>query len=262
MIPRSPVLYIMTSAARKASKVLVRDFGEIELLQVSEKGTSDFLATANLRTERILRKELGRARPDFGFLFNKTETQIGKDPDNRWIVAPIDGTINFLHGIPHFAISIALENQGEILASVIYNPVQDELYFAEKGQGAFLNDRRLRVSARNRLSEAVIATGCPQHERSQHSTYLGQLGVVMESSRSIRSMGSVSLDLAYVAAGRCEAFWDISLEPWEVAAGILLVREAGGFVAEIDGTSDPISTGSILATNSRLYQPMVELLHH
>jgi len=262
MTLRSPVLNVMVSAARKASKALVRDFGEIELLQVSEKGTSDFLATADFRTETTLRKELARARPDFGFLFDKARNQIGKDPNTRWIIAPIDGATNFLHGIPHFAISIALEKQGEILASIIYNPVQDELYFSEKGQGAFLNDRRLRVSARNRLSDALIATGCPQNERIQHSIYLDQLGVVMESSHSVRSMGSISLDLAYVAAGRVEAFWDISLETQQVAAGVLLIREAGGFVTEIDGGSDPINTGNILATNSRLYQPMVELFHN
>ena len=256
MTLRSPLMTVMAGAAQKAARALKRDFGEIEHLQVSRKGPSDFVSAADLKTEKTLRAELSRARPKFGFLLEEGGEIAGEDLRHRWIIDPIDGTTNFLHGIPHFAMSIGLEFNGEIIAGLIYNPAIEEMFCAEKGKGAYLNDRRLRVSARSDLADAVITTGIPHRGRGEHAPYLEVLGRVMAAVAGIRRMGTASLDLAYVAAGRCDGFWETGLKPWDVAAGIIMVKEAGGFVTEIDGGKNPLASGSILAANSRLHKAL------
>ncbi len=258
----SPTLNVMLAAAKKAVRLLIRDFGEIEQLQVSLKGTNDFVSTADTKTERVLYRELKRARPDFGFLLEESGAEDGRDKENRWIIDPLDGTINFLHGIPHFSISIALERGHEIVAGVIAHPVADEWYYAEKGCGAYLNDRRLRISARRRLEEGLFATGIPFLGRPAHSLFLTELQAVMAHSAGVRRMGSAALDLAYVAAGRYDGYWERNLSPWDVAAGSLMVREAGGYVSEIGGGRNPVFTGSILATNDHLHKPLGDLLRN
>ncbi len=257
---RSAIINVMAAAARKAARGLVRDFGEVEQLQVSKKGTSDFVSSADLRAERVLKVELRKARPDYGFLVEEAGAEEGRDPGQRWIVDPLDGTTNFLHGIPHFAISIGLEREGEIIAGVVYHPVADEMYHAEKGAGAFLNERRLRVSARRRLEDAVTATGIPHRGRGDHAVFLRQMEAVMARTAGVRRFGAAALDLAYVAAGRFDGFWETHLSAWDMAAGILLVREAGGYVSEIDGGADMMASGSILASNDHLHRPLGEVL--
>jgi myo-inositol-1(or 4)-monophosphatase len=260
MAPSSALWTVMTGAARKAARALKRDFGEVEQLQVSHKGPSDYVTAADVRTEKTLRDELAKARPKFGFLMEEAGAVEGADPSHRWIIDPIDGTTNFLHGIPHFAISIALEHNGDVIAGLVYNPIVEEMYFAERGKGAFLNDRRLRVSTRGDLTQSVIATGIPFHGRPGHEPFLKELGKVMASVAGVRRMGTASLDLAYVAAGRCEGFWEKGLQPWDIAAGILLVREAGGFVTNFAGSQDVLASGDIVAANARLHKPLLDLV--
>src|SRR5438132_993431 len=250
----------MTSAALKAARGLVRDFGEVEQLQVSIKGPGEFVSTADLKAERTLRNELHRARPGYGLLFEEGGEVEGTDPRHRWIVDPLDGTTNFLHGIPHFSISIALERDGEIVAGVVYEPTRDEMYSAEKGFGAYVNDRRLRVSARRRLGEAVIGTGMPFGARADRTDYIDTLAAVMGTTSGVRRMGSAALDLAYVAAGRYDGFWEFALAPWDIAAGILLVREAGGYVSDMAGGHDMLTTGDVLAANDHLHLPLAALI--
>ncbi len=257
---RSAVLNVMVMAAQKAGRKLVRDFGEVEHLQVSKKGPADFVSAADKTAERILVEELKKARPNYSFLLEERGAIDGSDSSNRWIVDPLDGTTNFLHGIPHFAISIALERDGEIYAGVIYNPVTDELYLAEQGCGAYLNGHRLRVSARRELDEALFATGIPFKGAKDHSAFLKQLEAVMSCTAGVRRFGSASLDLAYVAAGRYDGFWETALQPWDIAAGIILVREAGGFVTEIGGGTGMLNSGSILAGNDSLHDSLGQLL--
>ena len=257
---RSPVLNVMANAALKAARGLVRDFGEVEQLQVSIKGPGDFVSTADLRAERTLRNELKRARPGYALLFEEGGAEEGSDPHHRWIVDPLDGTTNFLHGIPHFAISIALERDGEIIAGVIYEPTRDEMFWAEKGVGAYLNDRRLRVSARRQLSEAVIGTGIPFEGRGDHPSYISTLARVMAATAGVRRLGAAALDLAYVAAGRYDGFWEFGLSPWDIAAGLLLVREAGGFVSDFRGGQTMMTSGDVLAANDRLHLPLAALI--
>ena len=254
MATRSALINVMARAAQRAGRALIRDFGEVEQLQVSRKGPADFVSTADHRSERLLRAELAKARPGFGFLMEESGASPGGDGGaSRWIVDPLDGTTNFLHGVPHFAISIAAEQQGELHAGVVYQPLTDELYWAEKGQGAFLNDHRLRVSARQRLETALLATGVPFKGHGAPDTFLAELAGLMPRIAGIRRFGTASLDLAYVAAGRYDGFWERDLKPWDVGAGIVLVREAGGFVTEIDGGDDPLARGSILAANPSLH---------
>lgn len=260
MAVRSAIVTVMIQAAFKAARGLVRDFGEVENLQVSRKGPADFVSTADLQAEKILRRELARARPDYGFLLEEGGTVAGNDAERRWIVDPLDGTLNFLHGIPHFCISIACEHHGEIVAGVIYDPLRDELFRAERGGGAFLNDRRLRVSSRSKLADSVIATGIPWHGREGHPEYLAQMEAVMGVCAGIRRLGSAALDLAYVAAGRYEGFWEPALAPWDIAAGILIVREAGGYVTEIDGGANVLGSGDVLAANDRLHDRLRALI--
>src|SRR3954462_9494049 len=249
MAIRSPVINVMANAALKAARGLNRDFGEVEQLQVSVKGPSDFVSSADLRAERVLKAELQRARPGYAMLFEESGAEAGSDPHHRWIVDPLDGTTNFLHGIPHFSISIGLERDGEIIAGVIYDPTRDEMYWAEKGAGAFLNDRRLRVSARRQLGEALIATGLPFRGHPKHPAYNATLSRVMEATSGVRRFGSAALDLAYVAAGRYDGYWGFALSPWDLAAGLLLVREAGGFVSDLAGGRAMMTSGDVLAAN-------------
>ena len=258
---RSALLNVMVQAAFKAGKGLARDFGEVQNLQVSLKGPGDYVSQADRKAEKLIREELLKARPTYGFLGEESDEIIGTDGAHRWIVDPLDGTTNFLHGIPHFAISIALERQGEIVAGVVLNPATDELFTAERGGGAFLNDRRLRVAARKNLSDAVIGTGTPHLGHSNHGTYLVELRHVMGEVAGIRRMGAASLDLAYVAAGRFDGFWERELYPWDLAAGILLIREAGGWVADIDGGNKPMEDGSIVAGNEYIRKALHDVLH-
>ena len=261
MPPLSPLISVMTAAARKASRRLVRDFGEVEQLQVTRKGPADFVSTADHRTEQMLFDELSRARPTYGFLLEERGLVEGKDTSNRWIIDPLDGTTNFLHGIPHFAISIALERDGEPFAGVIYNPISDEMFWAEKGKGAHLNDRRLRVSGRDKMEDAVFATGIPFLGAKDHALFLKQAEKVMGATAGIRRFGAASLDLAYTAAGRVDGFWENGLQAWDMAAGIVMVREAGGFVSEIDGGKNMLENGNVLAVNSLLHRSLGKLLN-
>jgi len=256
---RSPIINVMTAAALKAARGLIRDFGEVEQLQVSIKGPGDFVSEADLKAERTLKNELSRVRPGYGLLFEEGGATEGSDKRHRWIVDPLDGTTNFLHGIPHFAISIGLERDGEIVAGVIYEPTRNELYWAEKGAGAFLNDRRLRVSARRQLADAVIGTGMPFRDR-QPPLYPAILASVMTATSGVRRFGAAALDLAYVAAGRLDGFWEFGLSPWDIAAGMLLVREAGGYVSDLSGGHTMMTSGDVLAANDHLHLPLAALV--
>ena len=253
-------LNLMIPAARKAARRLVRDFGEIEQLQVSVKGIGDFATRADRQAEATIREMLMEARPNYGWLGEETGEEKGKDPTRRWIVDPLDGTTNFLHGLPHWAVSIALEHKGDIVAGVIYDPVKDEMFTAEAGQGAWLNDRRLRVSARRDLASMLFGTGLPFGARGGVPEMLAELGRMMPRTAGVRRWGTASLDLAYVAAGRFDGFFEIGLSPWDLAAGIILVREAGGYVTEISGGKDMLQSGEVLATNDRLLDPLGKLL--
>jgi myo-inositol-1(or 4)-monophosphatase len=246
---RSALMNVMVQAAMKAGKSLVRDFGEIENLQVSVKGPGDFVSQADKKAEKILHAELARARPGYAFLMEETGAVAGDDAQHRWIIDPLDGTTNFLHGIPVFAISIALERQGQIVAGLVFNPVMDELYTAERGGGAFVNDRRIRVAARKELSDCVIGTGVPHIGRGDHGRYLKQLASLMPEVAGVRRLGAAALDLAFVAAGRMDGFWEEGLMPWDVAAGALLIREAGGFVTDAAGGHDVVNSSMIIAGN-------------
>ncbi len=260
MVMRSPVLNVMANAALKAARGLIRDFGEVEHLQVSVRGPDEFVASADLKAERLLKAELKRARPGYGLLFEESGEERGTDPRHRWIVDPLGGTTNFLHGIPHFAISIALERDGEIVAGLVYEPTRDEMYSAEKGLGAYVNDRRLRVSARRQLGAAVIGTGMPDGPHADNPAYLAILPTVMAATSGIRRMGAAALDLAYVAAGRLDGFWEFGLAPWDIAAGILLVREAGGYVSDLSGGRDMMTKGDVLAANDHLHLPLAAMI--
>jgi myo-inositol-1(or 4)-monophosphatase len=256
---RSALLNVMVQAAMKAGKSLSRDFGEVQNLQVSLKGPGDYVSQADRKAEKIVREELLKARPTYGFLGEESDEIKGTDGAHRWIVDPLDGTTNFLHGIPLFGTSIALERSGEIVAGVVYNPATDDLFTAERGGGAFVNDRRLRVSGRKKLSDSVIGCGVPHLGRPQHGRFLVQLRHVMGEVAGVRRLGSPALDLAYVAAGRFDGFWEEHLAPWDVAAGIILIKEAGGFISELDGGSNIIEGGSIVAGNEHLHKALVEV---
>src|SRR6266700_5831881 len=246
MVLRSPTLNVMANAALKAARGLIRDFGEVEQLQVSVKGAGEFVSTADLRAERTLKTELRKARPGYAMLFEESGAEAGSDPRHRWIVDPLDGTTNFLHGIPHFAISIALERDGEIVAGVVYDPTRDEMFWAEKGAGAYVNEHRLRVSARRGLGDAVIGTGIPFRGRGDHPSYLAALAAVMSATAGVRRLGAAALDLAYVAAGRYDGFWEFGLSAWDVAAGLLLVREAGGYASDLNGGQAAVTSSNLL----------------
>ena len=257
---RPAIINIMVQAATKAGRRLARDFGEVENLQVSRKGPGDFVSKADMKSEEILFEELSAARPNYSFLMEERGAVEGKDAQHRWIIDPLDGTTNFLHGIPHFAISIALESQGRLEAGIVYNPVTNDLFSAVRGGGAFLNDRRLRVAGRGKLIDAVAATGVPHHGRGEHGNYLKQLAIVMRNVSGIRRYGAASLDLAWTAAGRFDVYWESHLFPWDMAAGILLMREAGGFVCDESGGDAMMTHGSVLAGNEALQRELVALL--
>ncbi len=248
---------VMIAAARKAARALSRDFGEVENLQVSRKGPSDFVSSADIKAENTLFEELSKGRPGYGFVMEERGVVEGTDKTNRWIVDPLDGTTNFLHSIPHFAISIALEREGVLVAGVIYNVVRDELFWAEKGAGAYLNDRRLRVAGRSDMRDALFACGTPFLGKPGHEKALAEIERVIGKTTGIRRMGAASLDLAYVAAGRFDGFWERNLAIWDIAAGAVLVREAGGTVNEIDG-GDFMKTGAVVASNSQLIGPLTQ----
>jgi myo-inositol-1(or 4)-monophosphatase len=256
----SPALNVMVAAARKAGRPLIRDFGELENLQISMKGPADFVTTADKRTERILIEELTKARPGYGFLGEEGGVVEGKDKTHRFIIDPIDGTLNFMHGIPQFAISIGLEREGQLVSGVIYNPVTDDLFMAEKGHGAFLNDKRLRVAARKELGPSVIATGLPFMGKEGHARASAEMAAVMNVTAGIRRMGAASLDLAYVAAGRFDGFWEHGLQPWDMAAGILLVKEAGGVITDMTGGEQMLAKGSVICANENLHPQLLKLL--
>ena len=255
----SPTLNVMIAAARKAARSLARDFGELENLQVSRKGPSDFVSAADIKVEKTLFEELSKARPGYAFLMEERGGVEGTDKTHRWIVDPLDGTTNFLHGLPHFAISIGLEREGVLVAGVVYNVARDELFWAEKGSGAYLNDKRLRVAGRTELRDALFATGAPYNGRPGHQQFLQEVERVIARTAGIRRFGAASLDLAYVAAGRFDGFWERGLAPWDIAAGVVLVREAGGFANEIDG-GDFMKTGAIVASNERLAPQLTQIL--
>src|SRR6476659_7399605 len=264
LAPRSATITVMIRAAFAAAKSLKRDFGEVEHLQVSEKGPGDFVSRADIQAERTLRAELARTRPEYGFLGEEGGETKG-DGRNRWIVDPLDGTTNFLHSVPHFAISIGLEREGEIIAGVIYQPISDELFWAEKGNGAFIDTpnaraRRLRVSGRKELARALVGTGIPHLGKGDHATYLKKLARVTERTAGIRRWGAAALDLAFVAAGRYDAFFEFGLSQWDAAAGVLLVREAGGVICDIAGNPYELGGPSLLASNFGLRDSMVEIL--
>lgn len=256
----SPALNVMTTAARKAGRGLIRDFGEVENLQVSLKGPADFVSTADQRTERILIQELSKARPGYGFLVEESGVIEGPDKSHRFIIDPLDGTTNFLHSVPHFAISIALEREGQIVSAVVYNPVIDEMFTAEKSHGSYLNNRRLRIAARKSLKEALVATGMPYHGHGDHERFLAELTPVMAEVSGVRRFGSAALDLAWVAAGRFDAFWERGLSAWDIAAGLLLVREAGGAITDLQGGERVLETGDVLAANEKLHPILLKLL--
>jgi myo-inositol-1(or 4)-monophosphatase len=258
----SPALNVMIAAARKAGRPLIRDLGELENLQLSMKGPADFVTSADRRTERILIEELQRVRPGYGFLAEESGTIEGTDRTHRFIIDPIDGTTNFLHGIPHFAISVALEREGQIVSGVVYNPATDDLFVAEKGHGAFLNNKRLRVASRKALNSSLVATGFPflGDTEADHARMQAELAAIMPVTAGVRRFVTASLDLAFVAAGRFDAFWERGLAPWDMAAGILIVREAQGIVTDLAGGSNMLETGHILAANDALHPPMLKLL--
>ena len=257
---RSALLNVMIKAARKASRTLKRDFGEIEHLQTSLKGPANFVTAADRRAEEILREELEHARPGYGFLGEEGGAREGSDKTHRWIVDPLDGTSNFLHGIPHFAISIGLEREGTIVAGLIYNPINDELFTAERGKGAFLNNQRLRVAARKRLGDAVIACGLPHLGRGDLGLGNRELAAVQPKVAGLRRFGAASLDLAWVAAGRFDGYWERALSPWDIAAGLILVREAGGFVTDLQQGDTPWISGDVVAGNEAIHRELLALL--
>lgn len=263
----SGLIRVMERAARKAGQRLRRDFGEVEHLQVSRKGPADFVSKADQAAERTLWEELRAARPDWGFLLEEAGEIEGDPGKPRWVVDPLDGTSNFLHGIPHFAISIAVQEPkldgsgwGEVTAGLIYQPMTDESFWAEKTRGAWLHDRRLRVSSRRHLDEALIATGIPFAGRGEAFEWTRIFAALGPQVAGIRRFGAASLDLAWVAAGRYDGFWESPLEPWDTAAGCLLVREAGGFVSDFKGRSNPICDTQIIAGNDALHSRLHKII--
>ena len=256
----SAVLNVMIKAAHRAGRSLKRDLGEVEHLQVSVKSPRNFVCAADHRAEAIVRAELVKARPDYGFLGEEGGAHPGADKSHRWIVDPLDGTTNFLHGIPQFAISIGLERDDVMVAGVIYNPANEELFIAERGKGAFLNDQRLRVANRRRMNEAVVACGLPHLGRGDLALFRREFGAVQEQVAGLRRFGAAALDLAWVAAGRLDAFWERDLSPWDTAAGIVIVREAGGFVTDLDGGDAVFAKRQVIAGNEFLHKGLLGML--
>ena len=250
----------MVKACRKASKTLIRDFGELEKLQVSPKGPGDFVTASDKKVEKILIEELQKARPNYSILSEEIG-EINNDKSFKWIIDPIDGTANFLHGIPHFAISIGLEHDKEIICGIIYDPIKDEMFVAEKGNGSYLNNQRMRVSSRSKLKDCIIFTGGPKRESKDKELAIKEYNSFSSKVLiPIRKLGSASLDMAYVAAGRCDGFWQRNLNYWDIAAGIILVKESGGFITDFEGKDEYIQNKTILAANTKINNEMIEAL--
>lgn len=250
----------MERAARKAGRGLARDFGEVERLQVSTKGPSDFVSDADRRAEERIHDVLSEARPTWGFLGEEGGEIKGKDVQHRWIVDPLDGTTNFLHSMPHFAVSIGLERDGKMVAGLVYNPITDEMFSAEKGQGAYLNDKRLRVAARRKLADCIIVNGMPHLGRGDHGLWLREAATMMRKVSGMRRLGAASLDLCWVAAGRMDAYWETGLAPWDMAAGLIILREAGGITRDTQGGQAIFDTGSIVAGNDLIVGQVLKVL--
>ncbi len=257
---RSAILNVMVEAALKASRRLTRDFGEVENLQVSRKGPGDFVSNADKQAETTIASMLRKARPGYSMLLEESGAIKGDDTQHRWIVDPLDGTTNFLHSNPFFCISIALETQGTVVAGVIYNPITDELFTAERGQGAYLNDRRLRVSGRREMMDCLVVTGIPHPGRKTQAEFITQQNNIMIQTAGVRALGSAALSLAYVAAGRFDGYWESELAPWDIAAGILMVREAGGYVTDYDDKNEMFSNGDIIAGNEYIHKKILGIL--
>ena len=255
-------LNIMIKAARKAGRSLVKDFREVENLQVSSKGAGDFVSRADIAAEKMIRDELMTARPNYGWLGEESGETPGTDPTRRWIVDPLDGTTNFLHGLPHWAVSIALEHKGEIVAGVVFDPAKDEMYTAEKGQGARMNEARLRVSDRKVMIECIFATGLPFGGRADLPDTLQDLARLLPATAGVRRWGAAALDLAYVAAGRYDGFWERGLNAWDMAAGLLIVREAGGLVEAIKPRADILETSAIIAANGEIFDTFAKVIRN
>ena len=251
---------VMVKVCRKAAKILIRDFGEIENLQVSLKGPGNFVTASDIKVEKILVEELQKARPTYSILSEEIG-EINNDKSFKWIIDPIDGTANFLHGIPHFAISIGLEHEGEIICGIVYDPIKDEMFVAEKGNGAYLNNKKIRVSSRSQLKDCIIFTGGPKKEAKNRDLALKEYNNFSSKVLlPIRKLGSASLDMAYVAAGRCDGFWQRNLNYWDIAAGIILVKESGGFVTDFLGENKYKENKTILVTNSKINNEKIEVL--
>jgi myo-inositol-1(or 4)-monophosphatase len=258
---RSALMNVMTAAAIKAGRGLKRDFGEVENLQVSIKGPGDFVTSADRKAEKTIFEELSKARPGYGFLMEESGVVEGSDKTHRWLVDPLDGTLNFLHGLPIFSVSIALEREGQVVAGVVYSPATDEMYVAEKGQGAWSSNRRLRVAARQDFADALVGFGvAPLGRADLHPRFKAELSAVLARAGNVRRLGSAALDLAFLAAGKLDAFWERGLNPWDMAAGILLVREAGGFVSDADGGETMLDSGSVCAGNDPMRRRLLEIL--
>jgi myo-inositol-1(or 4)-monophosphatase len=255
---RTALLNVMVQAVLKAGRSLTRDFGEVENLQVSLKGPGDFVSAADRRADEVLIGELRKARPAYSFLTEESGTIAGSDESHRWIIDPLDGTTNFLHGIPLFAVSLALERDGQLVAGVIFNPILNELYVAEKGSGAFLNDRRLRVAARRNLADCVISTGLPGIGRNIRDTAIPQINRLMPKVAGLRRSGSAATDLAWVASGRYDGYWENGVSPWDTAAGIVLVREAGGIITDANGNGDMFATNTVVAGNETIHSALLD----
>jgi len=254
-------LNIMMKAARAAGKSLAKDFREVENLQVSMKGAGDFVSRADIAAEKIIKDELMDARPNYGWLAEEEKGEIeGADPTRRWIVDPLDGTTNFLHGLPHWAVSIALEHKGAIVSAVIYDPAKDEMFYAEKGTGAWMNESRLRVSGRNRMIESIFATGLPFGGRTDLPETIQDLARLLPACAGVRRWGAAALDLAYVAAGRYDGFWERRLNPWDMAAGILIVKEAGGFVQPLNPEGNILEDGEIICANEPIFDQFAKVI--
>jgi len=259
----TPNLTVMMRAAEKAGRSLVRDFGEVEKLQVSQKGPADFVTAADRRAEEIIQYELSKARAGYGFLMEESGEIKAESEDARWIVDPLDGTTNFLHGIPHWCVSIALEEKGEIVSALIHDPVKNESFTAEKNNGAFMDRYRLRVSSRNDLFLSTIACGVPKRAKNEYERFAKEYAAVLEQAPGLRRMGAAALDMAYVAAGRFEGFWERNLKLWDIAAGYLIVKEAGGFICDVDkDTLNPLETCNILTANENVFGPLKKLIRN
>ena len=255
-------LNLMLKAARRAGKSLVKDFREVENLQVSTKGPGDFVSKADREAERMIKEDLMGARPTYGWLGEESAPEAGADPTRRWLVDPLDGTTNFLHGMPHWAVSIALEHQGEIVSAVVFDAAKDEMFWAEKGAGAWMNERRLRVSGRRQMHEAVFATGVPWGAKKTLPASLADLARLMPSCAGVRRWGAASLDLAYVAAGRYDGYWEREMYPWDIAAGILLVKEAGGIVQAVRDGDDILESGTVMCANDPLFAQFSKIIRN